>query len=353
HKSFGEFLCAQRLIKSFEKWIRVDPESRREDFWITDKQLFEEIYDLLSYGGLAREIVEYLIALIDAKENFQLQSLFKRLEEFYLDWIQGKFINESSKNLPLAQMQKLQKQGLVIGLKEVDIFTGLNVMILLLELHRYTQTQDELKDKVAFFPCGERDSKNFDSERLFRIIGYSSTTAVTTFTARVGYFLSSANLSDAYLSGANLSGANLSSANLSDAYLFGATLTNTNFSGANLSGANLSGAIFSGAILSGANLSGANLSGAILSGSRILDRNFNGANPNLSGANLSGANLSGANLSGANLSGANLLNITWDEHTNWDNVRLLDKARNIPESLLSQLNSTPQPSSSPDTPPSV
>ncbi|MHC5825536.1 MAG: pentapeptide repeat-containing protein, partial [Nostoc sp.] len=137
HKSFGEFLCAQRLIKSFEKWIQVDPENRREDFLIKDKELSEEIYDLFSYGRLTREIVDYLIALTDANKGFKLQSLFRRLEEFYLDWCQGKFINESSKNLPLNQMQKLQKQGLSLGLREVDIFTGLNVMILLLEIHRH------------------------------------------------------------------------------------------------------------------------------------------------------------------------------------------------------------------------
>ncbi|ODG96220.1 hypothetical protein A4S05_19610 [Nostoc sp. KVJ20] len=342
HKSFGEFLCAQRFIQSFNKWTRIDPDSRREDFWITDKQLSEEIYDLFSYGGLTTEIVDYLIALIDdAKEKFQLQSLFKRLEEFYLDWIQGKFINESSKNLPLAQMQKLQKQGLSIGLREVDIFTGLNIMILLLELHRYAQTQDELKDNIVFYPCGKKDSDNFDEQRLLRIISYSNSVSLSTFSLTIGYFLSRANLDGANLDGANLSRANLSRANLSRANLSIANLSIANLSRANLSRANLDGANLDGANLDGVNLDGANLLGANLLGA------------NLSRANLDGANLLGANLLGANLDGANLVNIIWDEHTNWDNVKRLNTARNVPESLLSKLNPTAHPSSPQDTPPSA
>ncbi|MHC5748106.1 MAG: pentapeptide repeat-containing protein [Nostoc sp.] len=391
HKSFGEFLCAQRFIQSFNKWLWIDPDSRHEDFLITGKQLSEEIYDLFSYGGLTTEIVDYLTALIDANGNFQLQSLFNRLEEFYLDWIQGKFINESSKNLPLAQMQKLQKQGLSIGLREVDIFTGLNVMILLLELHRYAQTQDELKDNVVFYPCGRKDSNNFDDQRLLRIIGYSNSVAVDAFSQTVGYFLpganldganlrganlrganlSGANLRGANLDGANLRGANLNGANLDDAYLFGANLRGTyleganlrcpNLSGADLEGANLRDANLSGANLDGANLFCVNLRGANLSGANLFGANLSGANlesanlksANLDGANLSGANLESANFKGANLDGANLLNITWHEHTNWKDVRGLDKARNRPESLLSQFNSTAHPSPPQDTPPSA
>ncbi|MEA5605274.1 hypothetical protein [Nostoc sp. UHCC 0252] len=53
------------------------------------------------------------------------------------------------------------------------------------------------------------------------------------------------------------------------------------------------------------------------------------------------------------LNGADLLNITWDKHTNWNGVRELDKARNVPSALLSQRNSTAHPSPPQDTPPST
>ncbi|MBD2248512.1 pentapeptide repeat-containing protein, partial [Nostoc sp. FACHB-888] len=326
HKSFGEFLCAQKIKESLKQWTKIDSESRRERYVIDDDKLAEEIYGLFGYGGLTQEILEYLMALLDSEEQFQYLKLFERLEDFYHNWCQGKFISRFPKNLPLNQMQKFQTEKILLDLREVDIFTGLNVMILLLYLHRYAQTQDELKDKVAFFPCGEKDSENFDSERLLRIISYSNSVNLSTFSSTIGYFLPRAYLYGAYLYGANLDGANLDGANLSNAYLFRANLLFANLLFANLSSANLDGA----------NLCGANLNGA-----------------NLDGANLDSAALLGANLRGANFRGAYLLDITWDEHTNWNNVEGLDKAQNVPESLLSQLNSTAHPSPPKDTPPST
>jgi len=56
---------------------------------------------------------------------------------------------------------------------EVDIYTGLNVMILLLTLNRYAHTKDELKGRIAFYPCGQKDSEKFESERMLRIVYYS------------------------------------------------------------------------------------------------------------------------------------------------------------------------------------
>ncbi|MEH1801100.1 MAG: pentapeptide repeat-containing protein [Nostoc sp.] len=373
HKSFGEFLCAQKIKESLKQWTEISSKSRRERYVTDDDKLAGEIYDLFGYGGLTREIVGYLMALLDSEEKFQYLKLFERLEDFYIYWCKGEFIDiddkttlpqEKAKNLKIQRDRKL-------GQRQVDIFTGLNVMILLLELHRYAQTQDELKDNIVFYPCGKKDSDNFDEQRLLRIISYSNSVSLSTFSLTIGYYLSGAilsvanllganlsvaNLSGAILSGANLLGANLSVANLSGAILSGAILSgaylkDANLSGANLLGANLYGANLSGANLSGANLSGANLSGANLSGAILSGANLSGTN--LSGANLLGANLYGAYLYGAYLYGAYLLNITWDEDTNWNGVRELNKARNVPEKLLSQLNSTAHPSLPKDTPPST
>lgn len=218
HKSFGEFLCAQKIKESLKQWIEISSKSRRERYVIDDDKLAEEIYDLFGYGGLTREIVGYLMALLDSEEKFQYLKLFERLLDFYLDWCEGKFIDEQKlKNFSFNQMQKFQAQNISLKLREVDIFTGLNVMILLLELHCYAQTQDELKDNIVFYPCGKRDSDNFDEHRLLRIIGYSNSVTVGTFSQTVGYFLSGANLSGAYLRGAYLDGAYLSGAYLNDA----------------------------------------------------------------------------------------------------------------------------------------
>ncbi|MEQ8963016.1 MAG: pentapeptide repeat-containing protein [Coleofasciculus sp. C2-GNP5-27] len=182
-----------------------------------------------------------------------------------------------------------------MGLREVDIYAGLNVMILLLVLNRYAQSEDELKDKISFNPCGQVDS--FESTRLLYIISYSNSVKLDTFVNTVNQFFSNVNLSGANLSGANLSSINLSLANLTDA-----------------------------------NLGGANLSSA-----------------NLCLANLTDAYLGGTNLSDISLYSANLSGIFWNEYTQWKNVQGLETAENLPEALKQLLSLYP-PNPSPDAP---
>ncbi|MEG4021641.1 pentapeptide repeat-containing protein [Microcoleus sp. S13C4] len=375
HKSFGEFLCAERLKESLEDW--TEPGKKGRGFNTQDSQMDWEIYDLLGYGPLTEEIVEYLMGLLTSpadlgEENqFRFVELFQRLENFYLRWCEGEFIDMLPESLPQKKMRLLRDQLKTqdLGQRQIDIYVGLNVMILLLELHRYGQETPEFKDKMVFYPCGKANAEGEldDASRLLRLIGYSCCVGNSGFVETVGRFLIGTHLSDANLWGANLSGANLSGAdltdaslgdanltdvnlrgaNLSDAYLCDVCLINANLSGADLSGANLSG---SGTYLLGADLTNANLLGADLSDADITDANLLGADlsdanltdVNLSGANLSGANLSGANLSGANLSDANLRerifgDVKWDENTKWENVRGLKEAVNVPEALRRQL----------------
>jgi len=433
HKSFGEFLCAERLKESLQEW--TEPGNKRIKFNTQDSQMEWEIYDLLGYGPLTAEIVEYLMGLLTSpavagKESlFRPVELFQRLEKFYQRWCDGDFIDMLPESLPQKKMRLLREQLKTqeLGQRQIDVYAGLNVMILLLELHRYGQQRDQLKDKIMFYPCGEpnAEGKLDDPIRLLRLTGYSCCVGYFGFLQTVGRFLSGAHLSgahlggadlpdtdlshahlsganlsranlrrvnfggadlsDAYLSGADLNGANLSgadliganlsradlsraglsaanlsranfsSANLSDANLSRANLRRANLSDANLSRANLSRADLTNANLSGANLSSANLSSANLSSANFSRVNFSRANlsgadltnanlsgVNLSSANLRGANLSSANLSGANLSGANLSDHTfgdvkWNKNTNWDNVRGLDTAVDVPEALRRQL----------------
>ncbi|MBD6620905.1 NACHT domain-containing protein [Komarekiella sp. 'clone 1'] len=347
HKSFSEFLCAERLKQSIEDWTQLGRGGKT--FNVNEKELCEEIYDLLGYGGLTPEIIEYLMALLRTSGEFKPQEILQRLNKFYLDWCQGEFIDlHEETTLPQGKARNLEKQaGINLGQRQVDIFTGLNVMILLLELHRYAQTQDELKDNIVFYPCGKRDSDNFDNQRLLRIIGYSYSVTVSTFLETVGYFLSRANLSGANLSGANLSGANLSGANLSGANLSGANLSGANLSGANLSGADLSGTgeyarFLCGADLRRADFSQANLSGADLSNANLSHANLSHANlsrsvlafANLHCANFSHANLCDVNFYGAGFDSTNLTNIVWDENTTWASVQGLETAVNVPQALL-------------------
>ncbi len=343
HKSFGEFLCAERLQESLEEWTA--PGRKRQRFFLNDEQLVEKIYDLLGYGGLTPEIVDYLMALLAASKEFRPVELFERLEYFYQRWCDGEFIDLAKETVPQKKTQQFKELGIQLGQRQVDIYTGLNVMILLLELHRYALSRDDLKDKIIFYPCGKYDIEGFDPTRLLYIISYSDCIGIYGFLNTVGGFLSHADLIGAYLRSANLRGANLRGANLRGANLRGTYLRGANLRGANLRSANLRGANLRSANLRDANLSGINLIGVDLSDANLIGANLSGANliganligANLSGANLSGANLRAANLNGANLSDANLKDITWDEQTQWENIRGLETAINVPDALKQKL----------------
>ncbi|BDI17906.1 hypothetical protein ANSO36C_37080 [Nostoc cf. commune SO-36] len=320
HKSFGEFLFAERLKVRLKDWTKYYKAEDERQLVISEAQMNWQIYDLLGFGRLTPEIVEYLMGLLTENQDFPWEQLFKRLEKFYVNWCKGKFIDSAEETLPQKKLRQLQKYGIQeLGQRQVDIYAGLNVMILLLELHRYVQERDDLKKQIIFYPSGQ-PNKNSWTAQLFRIINYSDCIQLGTFNSVVGQFLSGANLS-----GANLSDANLSDANLSRTYLAHTYLARVNLSDADLSDANLSGAD-----LSRANLTRANLSGADLSQAQIL-------RADLSGADLTRANLTRANLSGSYLSDEFYGDIRWDENTKWDDVKGLDTAINVPEALKQQL----------------
>ncbi|WP_293341020.1 pentapeptide repeat-containing protein [Microcoleus sp. CAWBG58] len=329
HKSFGEFLCAERLKESLEEW--TEPGKKGRGFNTKDSDMDWEIYDLLGYGALTPEIVEYLMGLLTTpavggeESLFHPVELFQRLEDFYLRWCEGEFIDMLPESLPQKKMRLLREQLKTqdLGQRQIDVYAGLNVMILLLELHRYGQQRDELKDKMVFYPCGKANAegKLDDAGRLLRIIGYSSCIRDSGFLQIVEIFFVGANLNGTNLCGAdlwhaNLSGVNFSGANLIGANLIGANLSGVNFSDAdlsdaNLSRANLSDVNFGGAELSEVNLSHANLSGIDFSHANLTEVNF-------SHANLTEVNFSHANLSEVNLWHTNLTNCTFSDDVKWD-----------------------------------
>jgi len=306
HKSFCEFLFAKCIYDSLLE--------------CTD----EKIYDLLGYGGLTLEIVEYLRGLWEQDKGFDPEDLFKHLQDFYRKWLKREFINNTNREpekltLPQNKMIELRKEQLRdIGQIEVDIYTGLNVMILLLELHRYAKTRSELKEKINFNSSTIMiDVGVMNQFPLKSTIGYCESIGDSVFAMIVGKFLNEANLQGANLGGADLLGTNLDGANLEGADLRGVNLQIANLRGTDLTGVDLRGADLRYANLRGADLRGANLRGA-----------------DLRGADLRGADLRYADLTIANLNEANLQNIIFDAGTTWPDV---SKAHNIPEELMKRL----------------
>jgi len=394
HKSFGEFLCAERMVDSLSEWSRqIIPDPRRPNrkvFCVEDKKLEEQIYDLFGFGALTFEIVEYLTALIEKEfvnKDDDFIRLFERLQEFYVAWSNGDFIEAIGLDgdiLPLKKARLMQKQGIAMGQRKVDVYTGLNILILLFTFHRYAQENLELTDKVSFHPCNEKikDGVKGDSSRLLRVIGYSECLRDESFAEIVGQFmdntdlsgvnLDSVNLCEAYLYGVNLRGAVLGNASLCEADLRGADLCYADLSGAVFINADLTNADltetsidcsnFRDACLINANLSDVelinsdfsdvNLSGAELTGARLFRTDLSGADlsyallsnaslnqvflshADLSHADLSHANLSNTSLSEVFLNGTDLSEISCNENTQWFNAIALNKAINIPDSLV-------------------
>jgi uncharacterized protein YjbI with pentapeptide repeats len=395
HKSFVEFLFAERLKQSLEDWTRYFDYRQRKRY-LSDAQVDWQIYDLLGFGALTPGVMEYLTTMLFTLPTAQLIELFEQLYRFYSNWSEGLYLDrEPGENLPQRKMLQLQAMDVCLGLRQIDIYTGLNVMILLFEFHHYGQTCPDLRDTVVFRPAKANKLVSGDSQKLRRIIGYSECVKSSTFTEVVGFALSGADLSQAdlnsthlvhadlsyadlsstelisaYLSGADLSGANLSGANLTNAELFSANLAaanltqaklpsaklfsanltqarliraelfSANLSRATLSGADLCGANLTNAELRKANLVQANLTDAVLLRANLTGAQLTGANlshANLSGAVLCGAHLNGANLRGVDLSEADLRGVRWDRDTNWAGVRGLNRAKHLSRTLRQHL----------------
>jgi len=90
HKSFGEYLFAERLLAAFKDWTAL---SNRNRLAMDDRKVNEQIYDLLGYDSLSVEIVEYLFELLQESDVDPIQ-LFERLHGFYLRWCEGEFLDQ-------------------------------------------------------------------------------------------------------------------------------------------------------------------------------------------------------------------------------------------------------------------
>jgi hypothetical protein len=146
HKSFSEFLCAKQIVESCEDWTNKKTSSRLVSYGVDDDAFTKQIYDLFGYGHLTLEIVGYIHALWQksAKLEEDVSDLFERLNDFYLRWCEGEFIEKyDATTLPQTKALGLQKYDVKTGQRTVDIYTGLNILILLLELHRYAQESDD------------------------------------------------------------------------------------------------------------------------------------------------------------------------------------------------------------------
>ncbi|MFM7406778.1 MAG: pentapeptide repeat-containing protein [Cuspidothrix sp.] len=329
------FLFAERLKFSLISWTESQETETGKELITTEAEMNWQIYDLLGFGILSKDIVEYLLGLIIEIADFRWIQLYRRLENFYSSWCQSKFIDTAEETLAKINLRSLQNGGIYqLSQRQIDIYAGLNVMILLLSIQRYAQENEVLKEHIIFYPSGQPEGNNF-TYQLQNIIHYSNCLDGENFRSLVGQFLS----------GTHLRGASLLQINLSYAVLTDADLSRASLCGANFSYANLHCAYFIGTDLKEANFTAANLSETYLSAANLSGANLRDANlkdVDLSRANLSGADLRGADCDGANFMGAILSDdiygdVRWDEKTNWKNTDGLEMAKNVPLALKKRL----------------
>ncbi|MEL6601742.1 MAG: pentapeptide repeat-containing protein [Cyanobacteria bacterium J06614_10] len=364
HTSFGEFFCAKRIQQSINRWAKWDDDT--DYFSVKDEEFYAEMYSTFGYGGLTQEIVEYLFGLIDIdkKGNLFLERLFARLENFYQRWCDGKFIDAEGTTFSQKMMNRLKKdlpnQNLYLGQHEVEVFTVLNALILILELQRFCKRSDGELPVISFHPCGRRKVKRNsdedidqtkdvyeiqDKDRLLHIIGLSHCLGADGFTKTIGANLSGVDLSGANLSGVDLSGANLSKANLANTSLRQSNLTDANLTGAELSESDMCRCDLTGANLEKAFLTNAYLRGADCRNARFLQAKLEGTdlcraylyNTDFSQAIFLNASVRNASLFSANFEEADFRELSWNTGTSFLHSQGLHKVRHAPERLRASL----------------
>jgi Icc-related predicted phosphoesterase len=139
HKSFGEFLFAERIKEAFIDWSSTIRTRNKEEDQIRQNDLEWQIYDLLGSGCLTRDTIDYLLEMLSTNTCWQPSRLLGRLKQFWGDWYADEFIDRTEDNLPQKKMKILKEQmpdrEIRIGIRMVEFYTGLNILTLLLELH--------------------------------------------------------------------------------------------------------------------------------------------------------------------------------------------------------------------------
>lgn len=350
HKSFREYLTAEKIHKTFMNWTETSKYSQK--YIIRNNILEWEVYDIFGFGKLTSEIIEYITTIWEEMEYQNVFRLYQRLQKIYFRWCNGNFIDVSNKTtLPQQKSEQLKRYGLVIGQRSVDIYCGVNILIILFEIHRYILTKNINVNKIRFHPCTQEKGTDFNPEIFQKLINYSNIFPETTLQQYLGRFLYRIDLRDVNLKYTNLQDINFYNTDFSHANLTGSDLSysnleNTKFIESKLNGANLcvtncQNALFNNsyiqrAIIRDSNLSNSDLTQAKLNGSDLSRTKF--CNSDFSGASLRGsylkyADLSGAILTGLDISYSNLDEIKWNEYTNWSDVIGLETTINKPEKL--------------------
>lgn len=308
HKSFGEYLAAEKMAKSLGQIGKSRPAT--EDGSQPQSPLQDAAHRFYSvFGGklLTDEMWEYVMNILTEQYTpDELVRLTERLYHLYIEYSDGRWMNE---DIARTQWGVLRRYEIPIDLLKFEVQVGINLFVLLCLLY--------WKTDGIFDICGRAQEETFDPNRFRKLLAFGEVVGTFGLFRRIHHLLKKvsmpeanlvcmnfrranlqwANLQAAVLRDGNLRNANLQETNLQSADLRVASLQNTNLQKADLRNANLEDCDLRNADLTGANLEGANLLCV-----EARDANFSQAN--LQKAVLYGANLQGANFQDAVMAGA-------------------------------------------------
>lgn len=108
-----ELLSPEQLQQSLEEWTKNNDSLSIK---ISDRQLDENIYDLLGNTALKIEVVQAVMQRLVASKDFRPVLLFQRLEDFFRRWCEGVFIDAApSENLPQKRCCSCKRKILLLG----------------------------------------------------------------------------------------------------------------------------------------------------------------------------------------------------------------------------------------------
>ncbi|MEO0769201.1 MAG: pentapeptide repeat-containing protein [Cyanobacteria bacterium J06649_4] len=345
HKSFGEYLAARRIVRAIGRiqaeldardddpdrgwderdalkhWAEVCGASRMDTYlfnFVIDEVKLQAVEKVRSWQPTLAKLIGFMLRHDMPMERLQLKTFHQA--------------NEQARNAEEALLAALNACARVTEeLSKIDWPTPKAFGTWFARLTGQREDGDDLVISNSLSLLNLETctliSRDFSRAALYRANLYRANLYTATL---FGAALYRANLLGANLYRANLDTATLCKANLEEANLEEANLEEANLEEANLFGANLGEATLEAAYLYSANLEEANLHKANLHKANL-------ENASLENANLENANLLGANLLGANLLGANLLGIKWNVNTNWQDIKGIETAKNVPEVLKEQL----------------
>ena len=321
HKSFGEYLAAQRVVRSVERIVReLERRTSNLDEGWDERETLKHWAQICGPAAISNYLHGFLLSEINLRPEDQVRQWQAHLTKLFsfmlkhgmpMEMLQVKSFKDAtfqSRNAEEALLVALnlcgRKTQQVSAIEHPDNIT-FGTWFKRVQGQRISDESSLAARSLSFLHLTDahlhiNDFYNTDFQHS-KLQNIAAAFACFEIAFLAGADLTRANVRQANfryadLSDTNLERADFNGADLERSVLTGANLRVTDFSRANLAGAHGVGANFTGAILKAANLEGADL-----------------RNANFTGADFSQAKLTGANFAGANLTNAEFKGAIFDE----------------------------------------